>query len=130
MQVRMDDESGRWYVAYLSDEHNYPILELRFSFILPSHRRMSEMNIEQMNNMCKGDISISRIHAFMASLVGGYYNVPYTTRDMHNVNTKQRREGGLDEESCLRYLRECKANDPALYYKEIVDRKDMLQHLF
>ncbi|KAL4397260.1 hypothetical protein AHAS_Ahas01G0174100 [Arachis hypogaea] len=37
----------------------------------------------------------------MASLAGGYHNVPYTTRDMHNVNAKQRREGGLDAESCL-----------------------------
>ncbi|XP_057733879.1 protein FAR1-RELATED SEQUENCE 5-like [Arachis stenosperma] len=71
-----------------------------------------------------------RIHGFMASLAGGYHNVPYTTRNMHNVNAKQRREGGLDAESCLRYLRECKANDPALYYKEVVDGEGVLQHLF
>ncbi|XP_015940891.1 protein FAR1-RELATED SEQUENCE 5-like [Arachis duranensis] len=80
--------------------------------------------------MRKGGIGISRIHGFMASLAGGYHNVPYTTRDIHNVNAKQRREGGLDAESCLRYLQECKANDPALYYKEVVDGEGVLQHLF
>ncbi|KAL4391097.1 hypothetical protein AHAS_Ahas03G0211000 [Arachis hypogaea] len=30
-----------------------------------------------------------------------YHNVSYTTRDMHNVNAKQQREGGLDAELCL-----------------------------
>ncbi|KAL4336877.1 hypothetical protein AHAS_Ahas12G0054100 [Arachis hypogaea] len=91
---------------------------------------MSEADIEQMNDMRKGGIGVSRIHGFMASLAGGYHNVPYTTRDMHNVNAKQRREGGLDAESCLRYLRECKTNDPALYYKEVVDGEGVLQYLF
>ncbi|KAL4294937.1 hypothetical protein AHAS_Ahas18G0278000 [Arachis hypogaea] len=49
---------------------------------------------------------------------------------MHNINAKQRREGGLDAESYLRYLQECKANDRALYYKEVVDGEGVLQHLF
>ncbi|RYR14065.1 hypothetical protein Ahy_B04g070726 isoform A [Arachis hypogaea] len=89
--------------------------------MLPGHWRMSEADIEQMNDMRKGGIGVSQIHDFMASLAVGYHNVPYTTREMHNVNAKQRREGGLDAESCLRYLRECKINDPALYYKEVVD---------
>ncbi|RYQ84132.1 hypothetical protein Ahy_B10g103067 isoform A [Arachis hypogaea] len=93
MLLRMDDESGR---------------------------RMSEADIEQMNDMRKGGIGVSQIHSFMASLAG----------DMHNVNAKQRREGGLDAESCLRYLRECKINDPALYYKEVIDGEGVLQHLF
>ncbi|KAL4316509.1 hypothetical protein AHAS_Ahas15G0292200 [Arachis hypogaea] len=83
-----------------------------------------------MNDMHKGGIGVSRIRDFMASLACGYHNVPYTTRDMHDVNAKQRREGDLDAESCLRYLRECKENDPALYYKEVVDGEGVLQHLF
>ncbi|XP_057733776.1 protein FAR1-RELATED SEQUENCE 5-like [Arachis stenosperma] len=130
MHVRMDDESGRWHVAYFSDAHNHRVLKLQFSSMLPGHQRMSESDIEQMNDMHKGSIGVSRIHGFMASLAGGCHNVPYTTRDMHNVNAKQRREGVLDAESCLRYLREYKANDPALYYKEIVDREGVLQYLF
>ncbi|XP_025670587.1 protein FAR1-RELATED SEQUENCE 5-like [Arachis hypogaea] len=130
MLLRMDDESGRWLVAYFSDAHNHHVLELRLSSMLPGHRRMSEADIEQMNDMRKGGIGVSRIHGFMASLAGGYHNVLYTTRDMHNVNAKQLREGGLDAESCLRYLRECKTNDPALYYKEVVDGEGVLQHLF
>ncbi|XP_016178863.1 protein FAR1-RELATED SEQUENCE 5-like [Arachis ipaensis] len=130
MLLRMDNESGRWHVAYFSDAHNHNVLELRFSSMLPGHRRMSEADIEQMNDMRKGGIGVSQIHRFMASLAGGYHNVLYTTRDMHNVNAKQRRKGGLDVESCLRYLRECKANDPALYYKEIVDGEGVLQHFF
>ncbi|RYR77610.1 hypothetical protein Ahy_A01g002139 [Arachis hypogaea] len=52
--------------------------------MLPGHRRMSKADIQQMNDMRKGGIGDSRIHGFMASLAGGYHNVPYTTRDMHN----------------------------------------------
>ncbi|RYR18077.1 hypothetical protein Ahy_B03g062706 [Arachis hypogaea] len=84
MLLRMDDESGRWHVAFFSDAHNHHVLELRFSSMLPGHRRMSKADIEQMNDMRKGGIGVSRIHGFMASLAGGYHNVPYTTRDMHN----------------------------------------------
>ncbi|KAL4371331.1 hypothetical protein AHAS_Ahas06G0155100 [Arachis hypogaea] len=58
-----------------------------------------------MNDMRKGGIGVSRIHSFMVSLAGGYHNVPYTTRDMHNVNAKKRREGGLDAESCLSQIK-------------------------
>ncbi|XP_057719811.1 protein FAR1-RELATED SEQUENCE 5-like [Arachis stenosperma] len=101
MLLCMDDESGRWHVAYFSDAHNHHVLELRFSSMLPGHQRMSEAYIEQMNDMRKGGIGVSQIHGFIASLAGGYHNVPYTTRDMHNVNAKQRREDGLDVESCL-----------------------------
>ncbi|RYQ89877.1 hypothetical protein Ahy_B09g096285 isoform C [Arachis hypogaea] len=71
MLLRMDDESGRWLVAYFSDMHNHHVLELRFSSMLPSHRRMSEADIEQMNDMRKGGIGVSRIHGFMASLAAG-----------------------------------------------------------
>ncbi|KAL4395657.1 hypothetical protein AHAS_Ahas01G0013800 [Arachis hypogaea] len=70
------------------------------------------------------------MQGFLVSLAEGYDNVPYTTRDMHNVNAKQRRNGGLDVDSCLRYLQECKTNDPAFYYKEVVDWNSVFQHLF
>ncbi|RYR66589.1 hypothetical protein Ahy_A03g012609 [Arachis hypogaea] len=86
MLLCMDDESGHWHVAYFSDVHNHHVLELRFSSMLPGHRRMSEADIEQMNDMRKGGIGISQIHDFMASLADMYHNVPYTTRDMHNVS--------------------------------------------
>ncbi|RYR25957.1 hypothetical protein Ahy_B02g060015 [Arachis hypogaea] len=46
MQVCMDDESEYWYVTYFSDEHNHPVLDLLFSSMFPSHRRMSEADIE------------------------------------------------------------------------------------
>ncbi|RYR63294.1 hypothetical protein Ahy_A04g021093 [Arachis hypogaea] len=59
MLLCMDDESGRWHVAYFSDAHNHHVLELQFSSMLPSHRRMSEADIGQMNDMRKWGIGIS-----------------------------------------------------------------------
>ncbi|QHO53468.1 Putative protein-RELATED SEQUENCE [Arachis hypogaea] len=59
MLLRMDDESGRWHVAYFSDAHNHHVLKLRFSSMLLGHRRMSEADIEQMNDMRKGGIGVS-----------------------------------------------------------------------
>ncbi|RYR66308.1 hypothetical protein Ahy_A03g012297 [Arachis hypogaea] len=124
MLLRMDDESGRWHVAFFSDAHNHHVLELRFSSMLPGHQRMSEADIQQMNDMRKGGIGVSRIHGFMASLAGGYHNVPYTTRDMHNVNAKQRREGGVDAESCLRAcaMRVVDSEDNGSYFIHTVSR--------
>ncbi|RYQ84074.1 hypothetical protein Ahy_B10g102969 [Arachis hypogaea] len=71
MHVRMDDKSGHWYVTRI----NHPILELQFSSMLPCHRRMSKADIEQMNDMHKEGIGVSRIHDFMAILVGGYTDI-------------------------------------------------------
>ncbi|KAL4357155.1 hypothetical protein AHAS_Ahas09G0158400 [Arachis hypogaea] len=59
MHVCMDDESERWYVVYFSNEHNHPIFDLQFSATLPSHRKMSKADIEQMNEMHKGSIPVS-----------------------------------------------------------------------
>ncbi|RYQ89876.1 hypothetical protein Ahy_B09g096285 isoform A [Arachis hypogaea] len=107
MLLRMDDESGRW---------------------LPSEDERSGHRADERHAQ-RGHWRLPNPR-FYGKPSGGYHNVPYTTRDMHNVNAKQRREGGLDAESCLRYLRECKTNDPALYYKEVVDGEGVLQHLF
>ncbi|XP_057746185.1 protein FAR1-RELATED SEQUENCE 5-like [Arachis stenosperma] len=114
-KVHMDNESGYWYIAYFLNEHNHSALDLRFASMLPSHWKISEEDIEQMNEMRKRAFPYHECRVFW---------------DMYNVNTKQRRNGSLDVDSCLRYLRECKANDLAFYYKEVVDWNSVFQHLF
>ncbi|MED6215174.1 hypothetical protein PIB30_110791, partial [Stylosanthes scabra] len=69
--------------------------------MLPYHRRMSNADVDQMNDMRKRGILVTRIHGFLASLAGGYENVGYTTRDMHNATARQRKNGGLDADACL-----------------------------
>ncbi|RYR78094.1 hypothetical protein Ahy_A01g002832 [Arachis hypogaea] len=57
MHVCIDDESEHWHVAYFSDAHNPNVLELRFSSTLLGHQRMSEADIEQMNDMRNGGLA-------------------------------------------------------------------------
>ncbi|MED6208966.1 hypothetical protein PIB30_050038 [Stylosanthes scabra] len=59
MQVRLDGQSDMYYVAFFSDEDNHPVMDLRFSAMLPHHRRMSEAGIDQMNDMRKGGILVT-----------------------------------------------------------------------
>ncbi|XP_057747375.1 protein FAR1-RELATED SEQUENCE 5-like [Arachis stenosperma] len=77
MLLRMDDESRRW----------------------PSEDERSGHRADERHAQ-RGHWHLANPR-FYGEPSRRYHNVPYITRDMHNVNAKQRREGGLDAELCL-----------------------------
>ena len=129
-EVRFVPDSGRWHVAYFSEDHNHECLEPRFVGMLPAHRKMSEAEIGQMNTMLKAGISTSHIYRLLANQCGGYEHVGFVSRDMYNEIAKRRRCLVGDAKSALRYLECEQAKDGVLYfnYEEYPD--GMLRHLF
>ncbi|RYR13607.1 hypothetical protein Ahy_B04g070513 isoform A [Arachis hypogaea] len=82
MDVKFVPKIGRWHIFYFSDEHNHDRLDTQFSAMLPTHRKISEVDIMQMMNMLKSGISTSQIFGLLASQAGGYEFVGYGPRDI------------------------------------------------
>ncbi|RYR13606.1 hypothetical protein Ahy_B04g070513 isoform B [Arachis hypogaea] len=117
MDVKFVPKIGRWHIFYFSDEHNHDRLDTQFSAMLPTHRKISEVDIMQMMNMLKSGISTSQIFGLLASQAGGYEFVGYGPRDMYNEIVRQRHQISGDAARVLKKLEDMRLKDPQLYFK-------------
>ncbi|QHO60103.1 Protein FAR1-RELATED SEQUENCE [Arachis hypogaea] len=91
MRVHAHVERGRWIISYFQDEHNHDMLDDRLTFMLIGPRKMNDAAIDQMNLMLKVGIKTPQIYLSFVHTTGGFQNVPFLKRDMHNQTVKQRR---------------------------------------
>ncbi|KAJ1381285.1 FAR1 DNA-binding domain [Sesbania bispinosa] len=84
MKVRLDVHSGRWNVIKFCDAHNLEMLNPKYTGMLPAHRKLSEADILEMNNMRNAGITTPQIYGSFASQSGGYNNVDFRKRDLYN----------------------------------------------
>ncbi|XP_057432632.1 protein FAR1-RELATED SEQUENCE 4-like [Lotus japonicus] len=105
LQLHIDIEDKRWYVRSIYDEHNHKLVDLSLVGLLPSHRRMNEGDILQMNNMTKVGVSTPLSYGVFANQMGGYENVPFSKNNMYFQQDKQWRKDVVDARGVLSYLR-------------------------
>ncbi|RYR78631.1 hypothetical protein Ahy_A01g003470 isoform D [Arachis hypogaea] len=84
MLIKPRDSTGKWYVSSFVDNHNHDLLPAKFVEYLPSHRKISDVDIAHMDSMRQVGISIPKIYESIAAQVGGYNRVSFTKRDMYN----------------------------------------------
>ncbi|KAJ1428168.1 Zinc finger, PMZ-type [Sesbania bispinosa] len=130
LKIRVLKQTGRWHVTSFCNEHNHPLVLPKFTKVLPAHRRMTDADIMQMNNMRKAGISTPQIYGSFASQCGGFEHVGFSKRDMYNQIVKQRSFRESDVKSALQYLRKIAEIDEALACRHTVDEKGRLQRLF
>ncbi|XP_020985945.1 protein FAR1-RELATED SEQUENCE 5-like [Arachis duranensis] len=51
MQIKPRDSTGKWYVSRFVDNHNHDLLPAKFVEYLPSHRKISDVDIAHMDSM-------------------------------------------------------------------------------
>ncbi|KAJ1426982.1 FAR1 DNA-binding domain [Sesbania bispinosa] len=90
-RVHVDNNSGRWEVRLFRDMHNHDLVPEQLCGLIPGHRKMSEADILQMNNLQNVGITIPDIYGAFASQVGGYLKVGFRKKDMYNEAARQRR---------------------------------------
>ncbi|KAJ1377364.1 protein FAR1-RELATED SEQUENCE 5-like [Sesbania bispinosa] len=100
MNVRLDVPSGRWNVTKFCDAHNHEMLPPKFTGMLPAHRKLTEADIMEMNNMRNAGISTPQIYGSLASQSGGYNNVGFQKRDLYNEIGRQRMLQLSDAKGC------------------------------
>ncbi|RYQ88235.1 hypothetical protein Ahy_B09g095548 isoform B [Arachis hypogaea] len=116
LHVFFDAVTESWVVRDFCDEHNYELVVPKLARMLRSHKKMTEPDISQMNHMKEVGISIPNIFGSLASQCGGYENVNFSIKDMHNQVAKQRRQLPDDLTSAMAYLKTLAARDQNLFY--------------
>ncbi|KAJ1417093.1 hypothetical protein SESBI_16779 [Sesbania bispinosa] len=122
--------TGRWYCTWFDDDHNHDLLDAIHCGMLPAHRKMSESEINQMNEMMKVGIGPPHIYRSFALLAGGYQKIGFRKKDQYNQIHRQRREQGSDAAEALKYLEELKSKDGKMYIEHTIDHEGILHHLF
>ncbi|KAJ1386234.1 Zinc finger, PMZ-type [Sesbania bispinosa] len=129
-QIHVDKKTGRWYCNLFDDEHNHDLLGIVHCSMLPAHRKMSDSDVIQMNNMIKVGIRPPNIFSTFASQLGGYEKIVFRKKGMYNNMTKQRWKLCSDAKAVVEYLGELSLRDGLMYFEHTVDSDGRLEHLF
>ncbi|XLT40250.1 hypothetical protein HN873_071542 [Arachis hypogaea] len=119
-----------WVVRDFCDEHNHELVVPKLARMLRSHKKMTEPDISQMNHMKEVGISMPNIFGSLASQCGGYENVNFLIKDMHNQVAKQRRQLPDDLTSAMAYLETLAARDQNLFYSVKKGREGVFRQIF
>ncbi|KAJ1376797.1 Zinc finger, PMZ-type [Sesbania bispinosa] len=130
MKVRLDVHSGRWNVTKFCDAHNHEMLNPKYTGMLPDHRKLSEADILEMNNMRNAGITTPQIYGSFSSQSGGYNNVGFRKRDLYNEIGRQRMLQLSDAKGAIKYLREREQNEGSMFWRHTTDSEGRLQRLF
>nr|XP_025665199.1 protein FAR1-RELATED SEQUENCE 5-like [Arachis hypogaea] len=130
LHVFFDAVTESWVVRDFYDEYNHDLVVPKLARMLRSHKKMTEPDISQMNHMKEVGISIPNIFGSLASQCGGYENVNFSIKDMHNQVAKQRRQLPDDLTFAMAYLETLAARDRNLFYSVEKGRKEVFWQIF
>jgi hypothetical protein len=129
-RVHIEANSGRWYLKLLYNVHNHPLLDDKFTAMLPAHRKMSNYDIWRMTNMREAGMKTSHIYGLFANEAGGYEKVGFRRRDMYNEQERQRLTSSTNAKAACEYLESMRLSDESMFWKHKVDNNGRLTHLF
>ncbi|KAJ1388043.1 Zinc finger, PMZ-type [Sesbania bispinosa] len=124
MKVRLDVHSGCWNVTKFCDAHNHEMLNPKYTGMLPAHRKLSEADILEMNNMRNAGITTPQIYGSFASQSGGYNNVGFRKRDLYNEIGRQRMLQLSDAKGAIKHLREREQNEGSMFWRHMTQKAD------
>ncbi|KAJ1388901.1 Zinc finger, CCHC-type superfamily [Sesbania bispinosa] len=106
------------------------MLNPKYTRMLPTHRKLSEVDILEMNNMRNAGITTPQIYGSFASQSGGYNNVGFRKRDLYNEIGRQRMLQLSDAKGAIKHLREREQNEGSMFWRHTTDSEGRLQRLF
>ncbi|XLU22212.1 hypothetical protein S245_058278, partial [Arachis hypogaea] len=116
MRVHIDVGRDWWYTTLFQNEHNHELVPPTLSRMLRSQRRMTDQEIQRMNDMRDAGIPTTQIYMHFAEQSGGFENVRFQRKDMYNQIEKQRQLMESDVTETLKYLKKRKKLDPKFYW--------------
>ncbi|XLR18881.1 hypothetical protein S83_046793 [Arachis hypogaea] len=117
MRIKPRDSTGKWYVSRFVDNHNHDLLPAKFVEYLPSHRKISDVDIVHLDSMRQVGISIPKIYESIAAQAGGFNRVSFTKRDMYNEVRRQRALQNGDVNAALRALANASRIDDRMFWR-------------
>ncbi|XP_057760729.1 uncharacterized protein LOC130981124 [Arachis stenosperma] len=89
--------------------------EMRIKPNVPSHRKVSDVDIAHIDSLRQVGISIPKIYKSFATQDGGFNLVPFTKRDLYNEVRRQRLLQNGDVNAVLRVLEGAARVDEKLF---------------
>ncbi|RYQ91936.1 protein FAR1-RELATED SEQUENCE 5-like [Arachis hypogaea] len=117
MRIKPRDNTGKWYVSRFVDNHNHDLPPAKFVEYLPSHRKISDVDIAHMDSMRQVGISVPKIYESIAAQAGGFNQVSFTKRDMYNEVRRQRALQNGDVNAALRVLANASRVDDRMFWR-------------
>ncbi|XP_057431820.1 protein FAR1-RELATED SEQUENCE 5-like [Lotus japonicus] len=128
-QVHVHKDNKRWHVRSVCDDHNHVLVEENLIGLVPTHRRMNEADITQLNCFRKSGITTPQAYGVFANQMGGYQNVPFGPRQMYNEKFKKKKVEVCDARGVITFLRNLKEKDPDLMWKHTSNEEGRLDKL-
>ncbi|RYQ91937.1 hypothetical protein Ahy_B09g098004 isoform B [Arachis hypogaea] len=124
MRIKPRDNTGKWYVSRFVDNHNHDLPPAKFVEYLPSHRKISDVDIAHMDSMRQVGISVPKIYESIAAQAGGFNQVSFTKRDMYNEVRRQRALQNGDVNAALRVLANASRVDDRMFWRNGRSQED------
>jgi hypothetical protein len=71
-------------VTIFSDEHNHTLLEEKYCYLLPGHRKISAADNSQIQSFRKIGIRTCQVFGAFANNSRGYYKITFKRKDIYN----------------------------------------------
>jgi zinc finger SWIM domain-containing protein 3 len=132
MSITVDREDGNYEIFKLHLEHNHMLQLPEARHLLPSQRRISEIQAFEIEIADDSGIAPKNAHEFASRRVGGSGSLSYTRRDHKNhLRTKRQRELKYGEAgSMLKYFQDKSIENPSFQHVVQLDCDEQIANVF
>ncbi|XP_037440187.1 protein FAR1-RELATED SEQUENCE 5-like isoform X1 [Triticum dicoccoides] len=130
--LTIDREVGNYVVFDLVLEHNHKLQLQETCHLLPSQRKISEIQAFDIENADESGIGPKAAHELASRQVGGSLNLTYTPRDHKNYLRSKRQRGLIYGEagSMLKYFLDRTIENQSFEYAIQLDCEEQIANIF
>ncbi|RYR77779.1 hypothetical protein Ahy_A01g002382 [Arachis hypogaea] len=121
-----------WKVRKIVEDHNYPLILLKFVHQISNHRTMTDADKAQVDSMHRHGLPPSKIMGLIAGQAGGYEFAGFTKKDLDNYIERNLHSKIIegDVNATLNYLHENAEDEPMMIVRHSLTDDNKLKHLF
>ncbi|XP_019178034.1 PREDICTED: protein FAR1-RELATED SEQUENCE 5-like [Ipomoea nil] len=126
------DSNGKWVVTKHVKEHNHELCLASSSYMLRSHRKVSENQLTCLKNMKRSGVPLSDGIRFLKCQSGGSLFVGFTPRDAYNMisSDSAKHLDGTDSNSLIEIFRRRQMDESDFYFEFELDEDARLCNFF
>ncbi|XP_019166607.1 PREDICTED: protein FAR1-RELATED SEQUENCE 5-like [Ipomoea nil] len=131
-QYYVTDSNGNWVITKHVKEHKHVLCPTSSSYMLRSHRKVSENQLTCLKNMKRSGVPLSDGIRFLKRQSGGSSFVGFTPRDAYNMisSDSAKHLDGTDSNSLIEIFRRRQMDESDFYFEFELDEDAMLCNFF
>ncbi|KAF7824355.1 protein FAR1-RELATED SEQUENCE 5-like [Senna tora] len=132
VKIGLVNEDGKFKVYDFVEEHNHVLHLPNTTHMLPSHRRISDVQAQEIELAADSGLQQRAAYEFLSREAGGRGNLGFTRLDLKNYLRTRRQKSLIDGEAgcLLRYFQDQKFKDPLFFYDFQMDNEDQITNIF